>query len=157
MFLNKNKLFRIERGDTIVEVLVVIAVISSVMGGAYALARRSTQNQQDAREQTKAVSLAEGQLEQLRAFTASSEAEAAPLFSTTKPFCMISGNAYDDNFSGAIPGSGTYPDTCKLDDDGATGRYRAAIIRNGNTFTANIDWEGVHGPKHVSISYKVYP
>jgi prepilin-type N-terminal cleavage/methylation domain-containing protein len=58
------------RGDTIIEVLISIAVIGLVLGGAYATANRSSRELLDAQQHDVAVVLAESQLEQLDSATA---------------------------------------------------------------------------------------
>lgn len=62
--------FRNQRGDTIVEVLIAIAVISLVLAGAYATVRKSTAVTQDTQERGEAQKLVEGQLELLRNYYA---------------------------------------------------------------------------------------
>ncbi len=55
-----------QTGDTIVEVLIAIVIISSVLVGAYTLTNKSTASTEDAQERSQAVQLVEGQLENLR-------------------------------------------------------------------------------------------
>lgn len=54
------------RGDTIVEVLISIAIISVVITGAYSIANRSLHQGISASEHTEALNLATGQLEALK-------------------------------------------------------------------------------------------
>lgn len=54
------------RGDTIIEVLISIAIVGLVIAGAYALASRSLQQGITASERTEALKLAEGQIEHLK-------------------------------------------------------------------------------------------
>jgi type II secretory pathway pseudopilin PulG len=54
------------RGDTIVEVLMCIAIVGAVIAGAYALASRSLAEGVSASEHSQAIKLAEGQLEALK-------------------------------------------------------------------------------------------
>jgi type II secretory pathway pseudopilin PulG len=56
-----------QRGDTIVEVIISIAVISSVLVGAFYLTNRSTRAVRDSEEHSQALQLLQGQVEQLRA------------------------------------------------------------------------------------------
>lgn len=53
-------------GDTLVEVLISIAIVSMVVTGAYALANRSLHQGISASEHSQALKLAEGQLESLK-------------------------------------------------------------------------------------------
>ncbi len=59
--LNTNQV----RGDTIVEVLICIAIVGAVILGAYSLASHSLQEGISASEHTEAQKLAEGQVEAL--------------------------------------------------------------------------------------------
>lgn len=58
---------RKQSGDTIVEVLVSIAVVSLVLAGAYALTNRNTLITQDTQEHGQALQLVQAQVEYLRA------------------------------------------------------------------------------------------
>ncbi len=53
-------------GDTIVEVLIAITVMSSILGGAFVSARRSTNTTRSAQERIEALAIAQGQLERAR-------------------------------------------------------------------------------------------
>ena len=55
-----------ERGDTIVEVLLSLAVLGAVLGGAYVVTNRSVIVNRVAQERLDAVKLAEGQFERLK-------------------------------------------------------------------------------------------
>lgn len=63
-----NKLLRIhkQKGDTLVEVLISIAIVGGVLMGAYALASRSLQSGISAAEHSEAIQLAQGQVERLK-------------------------------------------------------------------------------------------
>lgn len=53
-------------GDTIVEVLVAIAIVGAVLAGAYTSTRRSANATRTAQEQGEALKLAESQVEQIK-------------------------------------------------------------------------------------------
>jgi type II secretory pathway pseudopilin PulG len=53
-------------GDTIIEVLIAIAVMSFVLGSAFAISNRSQLSIQDAQEHTEALKIAQSQVEQLK-------------------------------------------------------------------------------------------
>ena len=61
-----NKMHKIQRGDTIVEVLLAMSVIGLVLGAAFSIANRSVSIGQDAQERTEALKIAETQLEIFR-------------------------------------------------------------------------------------------
>jgi type II secretory pathway pseudopilin PulG len=58
------------RGDTIVEVMICIAIIGAVMGGAFSIVNRSTQRIREAQERSEAVARASDQAERLKALYA---------------------------------------------------------------------------------------
>lgn len=61
MFIKSNN-----RGDTIVEVIVCIAVISLILSAAYSISTRSLNGMRIAQERGEALKVAEGQMEMLR-------------------------------------------------------------------------------------------
>ena len=139
-----NKLLRKQHGDTIVEVLIAIAVSSAVLGTAYGITNRTVKNQQQINEHSQALKIAEQQLEQLRGMAA--VGNSGP-FSATSPFCIVL--------------VGSTPTVKTPDSDGScktAGVYNVAVIRTGgNLFTAAVTWDGIHGGiDKVSLDYKVY-
>ena len=62
---------RRQRGDTLVEVLIAIAVVSLILGGAYVTTNRSLYATRAAQERGNALKLAESQIEQLKGIVAS--------------------------------------------------------------------------------------
>lgn len=57
-----------KRGDTIVEVLIALAVLGSVLVGGYSIATRSINSVRASQERGEALKVAEGQIEQLRSY-----------------------------------------------------------------------------------------
>lgn len=139
-----------ERGDTITEVLIAIAVVSLVLGGAYVTANRSLQNTRDAEERSNALKVAEGQVEQLKYL---SSANPAALFGASVPasFCISGGTSV---------ASSTAP--CRVNSTGAATTvepaYNISITRSGNTFTVRSVWTkvGGHAQNSVELKYRVY-
>lgn len=145
-----------QRGDTIVEVLIAIAVVGMVLGGAYVVVNSNVKNNQRAQEQSRAVKVAESQLEQLRNYAVNN-----PL--PTGNFCLnTSGGTTtktDFAFTGTLPTTNNnYPVACRQDDGAVTDRYMTGIrAEAGNRFTVYISWDGPTGTRaQVSIAYKVY-
>lgn len=56
-------MIRVQRGDTIIEVMLAMSIIGIVLGGAFGIANRSVSVGQDAQERTEALKIAETQLE----------------------------------------------------------------------------------------------
>lgn len=129
---------RSERGDTIVEVLIAIAVIGSVLGSAYAIVSRNTQSYQQVNEHTEALKIAEGQLERLR------NVDNVTQVPFTGSFCFKQAD-------GAV--QATTP--CKF---GVGDRYDVIVNNSSNVFEAVVTWVGINGgTDKVSLSYRVYP
>jgi prepilin-type N-terminal cleavage/methylation domain-containing protein len=74
MFIRYN-----ERGDTIVEVLIAIAIVGLVLGTGYVAANRSSTNIEVAQEHQIAVTIVQSQLEQLNAQNLASLSPPIPL------------------------------------------------------------------------------
>ncbi len=95
-------------GDTLVEVLISIAIVSVVVTGAYALASRSLHQGITASEHSQALKLAEGQLESLKfRQQRSAEADFLNMFGAAQPtsssnFCLNT-SASDPSASNWLP------------------------------------------------------
>lgn len=82
-----------QRGDTIVEVLVALAVLGLIVGAASALAGRSTKSLQDTQEKAVALRLAQGQLEYIKTYTVTHPDDVQVGMSG---FCMKQNDALPD-------------------------------------------------------------
>jgi prepilin-type N-terminal cleavage/methylation domain-containing protein len=69
MHLIRNHFGRAERGDTIIEVLISLAVVSLVLASAYAITTRNVSTNQDTQEHNQAQQIVQKQLEELRAIS----------------------------------------------------------------------------------------
>ncbi|HSX31884.1 MAG TPA: hypothetical protein VLF43_01360 [Candidatus Saccharimonadales bacterium] len=150
-----------ERGDTIVEVLISIAVVTMVLGGAYVTTNRSLLNTRGAQERGTALKLAESQLEQLKSVIAVTPEKIFGGGGFTPPvhFCITGGvTVYD---STVTPGNAN----CKVDVNGAPAganvqpAYSLAITRSGNDFTIDESWLNVGGKvtDQLQLVYRIYP
>ncbi len=126
------KKYRSERGDTIVEVLIAVAVVSLVLTSAYMLSNRNRQNMQSIKEQAQAQKLVEQQIEMLRL----TDADNIP----------TSGCLSEVNVSATGAG-------CKKVDGGA--EYTVSITGiDTKTYRASAEWDKLGGGKStVSMSY----
>jgi type II secretory pathway pseudopilin PulG len=136
-----------QRGDTIVEVLVSIAVVSLILGGAFVSTNRSLQSTRDAEERGNALKLVESQLEQLKGL------DRTIIFGTSVPasYCIAGGAAVaSSNAACTVNANGT-PTT-------AEPAYHLTITRNGNTFSVTNTWTNVRGDtqNNVGMKYRVY-
>lgn len=142
-----------QHGDTIVEVLIAIAVAGAVLGGAYTLINSNIKSNQLAQERTSAVKVAESQLELLRAYL--NNGGTLP----TGNFCFRESNQRILAINANIPSStdSDYPGDCRFDDGSATNRYLTGIKSDANKFTVYVNWDDPTGSRaQASIAYKAY-
>lgn len=143
------RLWRASRGDTIVEVLIAITVVSFVLGGAYVTANHSYRNMRQAQERGEALKYVQEQLERLKAI-APDPSSYFDVFSTSSPFCITSSNTKGVVGSAAC-NTGTNPNA----------PYAMSIFRvasgSGYSFTVTATWPEFGGNVNdvVSILYKV--
>lgn len=127
-----------QSGDTIVEVLIAIAVSSAVLGSSYAIVSRTIKSQQQTSEHTDALNLAESQLELLR-----QRVKAGG--TTSSDFCFRPTGTYQSPSSAA----------CKL--AAPNDRYQPRITKSGDTFKIAVSWDGTHGgTDNIELLYKAY-
>ncbi len=147
-----------KRGDTIVEVLLAIAVLSVVLGGAYVSSNNSLNAIRQAQERGESLKLAETQLERLKVAAAN---PATNIFTTPNYFCLDSSIAVRqlattdrDNFINP-----NYPAECQISPLGGI-VYYVSIDRSvaGNVFTVVSRWDraGGRGRDEVKLMYRVY-
>jgi len=146
-------------GDTIVEVLVCIAVVSAVLGGAFVTTRSSQVGVRNSQEHAEALKLIESQLEQLRGDT--TDAQTA-----TTPFCM-----YNEIPVSAVVAP--FAAHCTQDSAGQSGQpgsryyltiYRCNAIGCGNSiagsylYTVKASWPQVDGKGNATetMVYRLY-
>lgn len=114
-----------QRGDTIIEALIAVAIVSLILTSAYMLTNRNKAYQQTAQEQTTAQKLVERQVELLRGSN------------------LTINNACLDN--GGIQVSGA---SCQVDASGAPSGS------NGATYTLSITTTSVGGGKNYKAQAK---
>jgi Tfp pilus assembly protein PilV len=149
--MSVKQLFRSQRGDTIVEVLIAIAVISAVLGGAFVMTNRSLQNTRTSQERVNAVKLAESQVELVKNL-ASTDSDA--LFGAGVPasYCINSAGTVVTSTNAA----------CKVNASGspttAEPAFNLSITRSGNTFTVTNSWTDIRsgGNNNVQMKYRAY-
>lgn len=132
------------RGDTIVEVLIAITIISAVLGGAYVSANQSLSTSRQSQERGEALKLVEGQVERLKSHGAS---DTSPVYSGPLQFCIDDSNNYQ---AGTCSGPSSGVDyTLYIDRDSS----------NSRLFTATAEWDKVGGgsTEQLRIIYKMYP
>lgn len=140
------------KGDTIVEVLLAIAVVGAAMSAAFVSANQSLNGTRLSQERTEAIKIAQGQVDSLYAAAKDPSKSSAVFNSGMSSFYF--------NVSGGdplqpIPGSTTYGPT------GDTNRYTLRIIRNPsnpNEFKSLVTWKssGFQTNAEAYIRYRVY-
>lgn len=97
---------RQQRGDTIVEVLICILIVSMILTGAYVTTNRSTTGVRDAQEHAEALKLVQSQLEQIRQDANTTDPSVFDEPDSTE-FCMVDGET--------VSASGPTAAQCTLD------------------------------------------
>jgi Tfp pilus assembly protein PilV len=145
-------------GDTIVEVLIAIVILSLILTGAYVSSNDSLLNIRDAQERVQALGVAQGQVETLRAqattlFAAGANVAYLGNSGIAPTFCFNSTNTFQDYTSS--------PTSCEF----STIPYQVQIQGLGttpgaltNTFKVTVTWSSVspNVPKdELTIYYRV--
>lgn len=135
-----------QKGDTIVEVLIVLAVLGLAIGISYATANRSLINARQAQESVKATTILQSQLENVRVLAASGDSAppAQNVFTTTQPFCIIANTVR----------VATSTECSSIDTI-----YKIAITEDDNKFTLVATWDDVtgQGTDRATLIYRWYP
>jgi prepilin-type N-terminal cleavage/methylation domain-containing protein len=143
-----------QRGDTIVEVLISVAVISLVLAAAYAITSRNTATTQDTQEHNQAQQIVQQQIERMRAMSASGT--LATLDAMTGGCIIGSGSTLTAN-------AGT-DGSCDLRLDGATCApgdspcFHVAIKKDASTkiYHVAVSWDGLRGDtSSISMEYGI--
>lgn len=149
-----------QAGDTIVEVMIAIAITSTVLGGSYAAVNSTTGFQQQTLEHTEALNFLQAQVEHLKS-ASNDENNDAQVFGTgpypRTPYCFDESGAYTPITATSLPTAFTnYPPGCKA---GTDNRYNVGIIQvSANLFQIYANWDGAAGkPQQVNIVYRLYP
>ena len=159
-----------QNGDTIVEVLIAILIISMVLGGAFAASNRSSRSLQQAQEHTTALKIAEGQVELLKSLSAGNS-----IYNAADLFCIdSSGTVHTDwikdstgtnpitiNSPGpSMPTTNSAADNlnygnCRVP-GGVTYNYAVDRLSNPVVFVVHVRWDSIQGDGHdeVTLSYK---
>jgi|KBSSwiStaDraftv2_1062776.scaffolds.fasta_scaffold266137_2 prepilin-type N-terminal cleavage/methylation domain-containing protein len=145
-----------QRGDTLVEVLIAIAVVTLVLGGAYVTTNRSLLATRSAQERGNALKNAESQIEQLKGLVASS---SDTVFAASVPFCISSsGSIVSDSSPECTVGTNGSPTTTEP-------AFHLSITRDvvsdPNTFVLTETWTDVGGQGGASgdrlqLRYRLY-
>lgn len=137
-----SKIKRLERGDTIVEVLISVSILALVLVASFASSSRSLHTGTDAANREQALSLAQQQIEIIK-----NDVSLGNLAKyTSQPaaqqlhFCVIANNTYDSSSS-----------NCKL-----LNQYNISNSINSGLFTVNTTWAGGgNGQSRLAVNFRI--
>lgn len=144
-----------QAGDTIVEVLIAIVIISTILTGAFAVSQHSVKAVRDSQEHAEVAQLLQGQIEMLRS---AAEKSSPDVFSAPAVFCLTtdsSNNIAIVPITSGVSNYAGYPPQCKLENN----LYNINIQYNSsaNTFTATANWDSITGsPAQEQLVYSAY-
>jgi type II secretory pathway pseudopilin PulG len=159
-----------QAGDTIVEVLIATAVVSSVLAGAFLVSQKSSLAVRDSQEHSEMSQVLQGQVEMVRSMALDAPDAVSGVFGAppggTKYFC-IDGSipatpARIDFPSGFnlpatdVDNYGSYPPKCA----NIQNRYNIAVTYDPSSqiFTFTGRWDRLSGGKNQEqLSYRIYP
>jgi Tfp pilus assembly protein PilV len=101
----RQKLYN-QAGDTIVEVIIAVLVVSTIIAGAFAVTNRSTRAVRDSEEHAEALQLLQGQVELVRAAAASSGTLTTAILTQNGGFCLDTTLKAYAGGSGSCAGAG---------------------------------------------------
>jgi hypothetical protein len=147
------------KGDTIVEVMIALAVLGLAFGISYATANKGLLQARNAQEHSEALTNIDKQVELLRQAAATSDKDISDtdnVFKQTEKFCM----------SGMKPVKFT-DDLGRVSSDCVNGLYNESITNvaspvdgdnTGGVFTFTTKWDGIGnlGPQQEQLTYKIY-
>ncbi|MES2971667.1 MAG: type II secretion system protein [Patescibacteria group bacterium] len=173
-------LWKNNRGDTIVEVLIAIAVVSTILAGAFVSANRSRIATRTAQERGEALHILSGQLESLKALSTNQDNQIfianhppvlgpPPVAAVTNLFCIkesADGVVFLPNpplpaITVTLDETANYTNTAAVANGGGVCtqtpqggvKYYTAIERDlpTNTFTLHVRWDNVGGTGNDEI------
>lgn len=146
-----------KRGDTIVEVLVVVAVLGFVIMISYSVATRTQRTNRQTEEHTQAIKIAEGQLEKLRSYNTAIIGTNF-CFNQNGDLVTLPGGVQAPDYT--QEDFSLYPDDCKLPPVGgncASYCYYVSVNKgNDGLYTVAVRWDGPTGRRdQVILQYRM--
>ena len=133
-------------GETIVEVLIVMLILTSVMASAFVITTHTLNQDRASQERSEAAGYAQSQIERLNAAIGSGAITSA----TTLPpnFCFDAANAVV-----TVSSIASLPLGCP------SGRYSGYISKDatGTTFTETVEWDNATGTGQDNIKLVYRP
>jgi len=124
-----------QTGDTIVEVLISVCVLSLALASCYAIANRSLQTGTESAQRSEALALAQKQIEYVK---------YASINNSTWLATYINHTGVTNNFC-ILPGGVIKPNTDSLCRQGSLKQYKISTSYNSPVFTVTATWETARG------------
>jgi len=145
-----------QAGDTIIEVMLAVAVVGMVVGASYSIATKALRTGRFAQEQTEALKLSETQLEKLKykaSLYRAGESTTGTIFDTASAeqnFCLDD----DLTFTKITTANSLYNARCS----GVSGLYTMLVTYDGvDLYESSVSWDAPTGNRAVvSISYRLF-
>lgn len=148
------KLFKrpTERGETIVEVLIIAAILSAVLGTAFASSSRTLKGSRQAQERSEGAAVAQTQIERLKSYVSSNEESTDPKFCISDQNVKRVVTTPVPSNSPAADYFTQYPNECR----DAQGRYYSVIVYDPNTrlYTVDVQWDNAVGTGRDNVQLK---
>lgn len=133
----------LQKGDTIVEVLIASVIVSIVLVGSFTISNLSLKQIRMAQERSEAQKLAQQSVESLDQMVADT---SNSLTTRTAAFCKADGSYVAVNISSVC-------------DSGTDNRYHTSIVRQGTApsygFAVTVKWDNLRGSEEqVVINYR---
>jgi prepilin-type N-terminal cleavage/methylation domain-containing protein len=153
-----------QRGDTIVEVMIVLAVLGLALSISYATANKGLQQSRNAQEHSQALGIINSQIELLRTAYAAQAGDSVP----SSPFCLApaaAGQTVNPTTLGT--GATGFKNSVKTDNLTTTaypgpcsqsGLYYISIVpRAGDVYDFRVRWDGISnlGRQQEELTYKI--
>lgn len=155
----RNRQVRHEQGDTIVEVLIAIAILGVVLAIAFSTMNRNIAVMRTNQERTEAAKIAQGQLESLKIL---SGANPTALGSQAgNPFCLV-GTTIQPQSSG-VPAADAESDDFSLYNASCRNNFYNFVVRRdaadatNRTYEVMVRWDAISTEtrQEVRMYYKV--
>ena len=136
---------RWNRGDTILEVLIAIAVVSSILGSVFVLANRTAQNSRQAQEHQEALKYASSQIELLNEYLRQSGGDRP----TGSSFCMQQAVLAPLDYTGEAPAQ------CQYDNGAYDYSFKVSYDATNKVYIVTVTWPGATGSvDSVALAYR---
>jgi prepilin-type N-terminal cleavage/methylation domain-containing protein len=150
--MNTFRMRRSQKGDTLVEVLISIALVGLVLATSYGTASRSVRIGREAQERAEATRIAESQVEQVKASAKGKKLSEFPFVTTD--FCFDTSARQGSAGTPACERSELYKIVVKFEP-----RTSALTDNPDDRFTVKVLWAPLgSGPQQEStLYYKIHP